>query len=134
MPTEKLVKFISYMEVGIPLAAALGNAKLPSLDRNSVPRWPFEVAQPMVSPELVKKLSTKMYKFHQWYMNKLVKDLDVFNMLVRPDDFFREGEKVIRMRFKDICEVYHLDARIPILSSPGVYKCLFIIYFLINSF
>jgi hypothetical protein len=38
MPTEKLVKFISYMEVGIPLAAALGNAKLPSLDRNSVPR------------------------------------------------------------------------------------------------
>jgi hypothetical protein len=75
-----------------------------------------------------------MYKFHQWYMNKLVKDLDVFNMLVRPDDFFREGEKVIRMRFKDICEVYHLDARIPILSSPGVYKCLFIICFLINFF
>ena len=51
-----------------------------------------------------------MYAFHEWYMKKSTKGLEMFGMLIRPEDFSGEGEKVIWMRFKDIYEVYHLDA------------------------
>ena len=37
-------------------------------------------------------------------------DQECFAMLVRPEDFAGEGEKVIYMEFKDIYEAYHLDA------------------------
>lgn len=64
----------------------------------------------MVQPELVQKLPTKMYEFHEWYMKVLAQDREMFGMLVRPEDFGGESEKVIWLRFEDIYEVYHLDA------------------------
>jgi hypothetical protein len=36
--------------------------------------------------------------------------MEMFGMLVRPEDFAVEGEKVVWLQFKDIYEIYHLDA------------------------
>ena len=111
MPTEDLVNVIKFQEeTGLPLDALLGNADPPSPDRNIVPRWPFKLGQPLVRPELVKKLTTKMNRFHQWYMKVSARDREMFGMLVRPDDFSGEEEKAIWLKFQDIYEIYHLDA------------------------
>jgi hypothetical protein len=35
---------------------------------------------------LVKKLPIKMRAFHEWYMKKLLGGLEMFGMLMRPED------------------------------------------------
>jgi hypothetical protein len=57
MPTVKLVHVISFVEkTGMPVSVSvvLGSQEPPSLDRNIVPRWPFQLGKTFVRPELVK--------------------------------------------------------------------------------
>jgi hypothetical protein len=55
MPTVKLVHVISFVEkTGMPVSVVLGSQEPPSLDRNIVPRWPFQLGKTFVRPELVK--------------------------------------------------------------------------------
>jgi hypothetical protein len=79
-------------------------------DKNQEFRWRFELGKPLVKPELVNKLPTKMRRFHDWYLKKLAEGLEMFGMLVRPGDFALQNEKVAWLRFADIYEIYHLDA------------------------
>jgi hypothetical protein len=79
------------------------------VDKNQEFRWRFELEQPLVKPELVNKLPTKMRRFHDWYLNKSVEGLEMFGMLVRPGDFALQNEKVVWLQFTDIYEIYHLD-------------------------
>jgi hypothetical protein len=62
-----------------------------------------------VKPELVNKLPTKMRRFHDWYLKKSAGGLEMFGMLVRPEDFALQNEKIVWLRFSDIYEIYHLD-------------------------
>jgi hypothetical protein len=48
-----------------------------------------------VKPELVNKLPTKMCRFHDWYLKKSAKGLEMFGMLVGPGDFALQNEKVV---------------------------------------
>jgi hypothetical protein len=93
----------------MPPGGILGLKVLP-VDNNNEFRWPFELGQPLVKPELVKKLPTKMRRFHDWYLKKSAKGLEMFGMLVRPRDFSPQNENVVWFRFIDIYETYHLDA------------------------
>jgi hypothetical protein len=43
-------------------------------------------------------------------MKKSAKGLEMFGMLMRPQDFTSEDRKVVWLLFKDIYEVYHLDS------------------------
>jgi hypothetical protein len=43
-------------------------------------------------------------------LKKSVEGLEMFGMLVRLGDFALQNEKVVRLRFTDIYEIYHLDA------------------------
>nr|TKW03443.1 hypothetical protein SEVIR_7G023800v2 [Setaria viridis] len=58
----------------------------------------------------VRKLSTKMYAFHQWYMMASADSREMIGMKVKLIHFHGEGEKVLWLDFKDIYEVYHHDA------------------------
>ena len=110
MSTEQLANVISFVEeIGMPVSAILG-VEEPPTDPNFVPRWPFKLGSPLVMPDLVNKLPTKMRRFHDWYMQRSKDEQESFGMLVRPQDFAGEGEKVIYLEFKDVYEVYHLDA------------------------
>jgi hypothetical protein len=51
-----------------------------------------------------------MYKFHEWYMWQSAKGVDTIGIFATLEDFTSEGNKVIWLDFKDIYEVYHLDA------------------------
>jgi hypothetical protein len=70
----------------------------------------FEIGQPLVKPELVNKLPTKMRRFHTSYLKKSAEGLKMFGMLVRLEDFALQNKKVVWLRFIDIFEIYHLDA------------------------
>lgn len=101
------------------LAEVLGQAEPPPPE-NTVPKWPFDLSKPLVRPELVRKLLTKMYEFHQWYMEQLAKERVMFALRVKLIDFFGEGEKLLWLEFKDIYEVYHQDALDVFLISVWV--------------
>jgi hypothetical protein len=105
-PTE-LITF--YEQTKLPVGGLIGLEDLPA-DKNQKLRWRFELGKPLVQPELVNKLPTKMRKFHDWYLKKSVEGLEMFGMLVRPRYFSLQNEKVVWLRFADIYEIYHLDA------------------------
>jgi hypothetical protein len=69
MPTQEVVKLLGFMEeTRMPLGVALGHEE-PPWDPSFEYRWPFQLEKPLIRPELVLKLSPKMYKFHEWYMH-----------------------------------------------------------------
>jgi hypothetical protein len=107
---EQLAHVIEFYEqIGMPIGGILSLQDLPT-DKNFVPRWCFELGQPLVKPELVNKLPTNMRRFHDWYLKKLADGLEMFGILMRPGDFALQNKKVVWIQFKDIYEVYHLDA------------------------
>jgi hypothetical protein len=110
MPTQEVVKLLGFMEeIRMPLGVALGHEE-PPRDPSFEYRWPFQLGKPHIRPELVLKLSLKMYKFHEWYMRQSLKGVHSIAMLAAPKDFATEGNKVVWLEFKDIYEVYHQDA------------------------
>jgi hypothetical protein len=110
MPTQQVVQVLDFMEqIRMPLSVALGHEEPPQ-DPSFEYRWPFQIRKPLILPELVLKLSPKMYKFHEWYMWQSTKGVRSIGMLARPEDFATEGNKVVSLKFRDIYEVYHLDA------------------------
>jgi hypothetical protein len=110
MPTQQVVQDLDFMEQkGMPISVALGREE-PPREPSFEYRWPFQLGNPLIRPELVLKLSPKMYKFHEWYMRHSAKGVDTIGKLAIPEDFVTEGNKVVWLEFKDIYEVYHLDA------------------------
>jgi hypothetical protein len=59
-------------ETRMPLGVALGHEE-PPRDPSFEYRWPFQLGKPLIRPELVIKLSPKMYKFHERYMQQSLK-------------------------------------------------------------
>jgi hypothetical protein len=94
MGEEELAQAISFYEqTKLPISSLVSLEDLPT-DKNQEFRWHFELGKPLVKPELVNKLPTKMRRFHDWYMKKSAEGLDMFGMLVRPGDFALQNEKV----------------------------------------
>ena len=95
MPLEQQIKVVQFMsETGLSLDAVLGQNKPPPSEK-VIPKWPFELGKPLVRPKLVWKLATKLYKFRQWYMEQSANDRIMFALLIKPIDFFGEGEKLL---------------------------------------
>jgi hypothetical protein len=110
MSVEEPARLITFYEqTKMPIGGIIGLEDLPT-NKNQEFKWRFELGQPLVKPELVNKLPTKMRKFHDWYLKKSAEGLEIFGMLVRHGDFALQNEKVIWLQFIDIFEIYHLDA------------------------
>jgi hypothetical protein len=95
MSEEELARLITFYEqTKMPDGGIIGLEDLPA-DKNQKFRWHFELGQPVMKPELVNKLPTKMRRFHDWYLKKSTEGLEMFGMLVRPGDFALQNEKVV---------------------------------------
>nr|AAM74425.1 Hypothetical protein [Oryza sativa Japonica Group]AAP53193.1 transposon protein, putative, CACTA, En/Spm sub-class [Oryza sativa Japonica Group] len=57
----------------------------------------------------LQSLPTQMYKFHEWYMEMNAKGKEMFGARIRNPDFL-QGEDVLWIHFKDVFDLYHLDA------------------------
>jgi hypothetical protein len=133
MSADKLAHVIYFYEqTKMSIGGILGPEDLPA-DKNYVPRWRFEIGQPLVKPELVNKLPTEMRRFHDWYLKKSPEGLEMFGMLVRPRDYALQNEKVVWLQFIDIYEIYHLDT---VNTDLMMAWCLEVAYFhmVINKF
>jgi hypothetical protein len=87
MPTQEVVKLLGFMEeTRMPLGVALSHEE-PPRDLSFEYRWPFHLGKPLVRPELVLKLSPKMYKFHEWYMRQSLKGVHNIAMIAAPRRF-----------------------------------------------
>jgi hypothetical protein len=94
MSEAELANVISFYEhTKMPLGGILGLEDLLA-DKNFVPRWRFELGQPLVKPELVNQLPIKMRRIYDWFLKKSAEGLEMFGMLVRPIDFALQNEKV----------------------------------------
>jgi hypothetical protein len=95
MPTQEVVQLLDFMEqTRMPLGVALGHEE-PPRDPSFEYRWPFQLRKPLIRPELVLKLSPKMYKFHEWYIRQSLKGVHSIGMLAAPEDFATKGNKVV---------------------------------------
>jgi hypothetical protein len=110
MSEEELAQLITFYEQTKMLVGGIIGLEDLLADKNQEFRWRFELGQPLVKPELVNKLPTKMRRFHDWYLKKSAEGLEMFGMLVIPRDFSLQNEKVVWLRFTDIYEIYHQDA------------------------
>lgn len=93
-------------ETGLTREQITGEAEVPVQTKI---RWHFELGKSFVPAEDFKKLQTKMFAFHQWYMEQAHKRRSMFGCRVKDEHFFN-GEETIWLEFKDIYEVYHQDA------------------------
>jgi hypothetical protein len=95
MSEDKLAELITFYEqTKLHVGGLIGYEDLPA-DKNQEFRWLFELGKPLVKPELVNKLPTKMRRFHDWYLKKSAEGLEMFGMLVRPRDFALQNKKVV---------------------------------------
>nr|ABA94885.1 transposon protein, putative, CACTA, En/Spm sub-class [Oryza sativa Japonica Group] len=72
-------------------------------------KYMYELGKPLVKPELVQSLPTKMYKFHQLYMEMSATGREMIGARIRDPDFL-QGDDILWINFKGIYEVYQLDA------------------------
>jgi hypothetical protein len=95
MCEDELAQFISFYEqTKLPIGGLISLEDLPE-DNNQEFRWRFELGKPLVKPEMVNKLPTKMQRFHDCYLKKSTEGSEMFGMLVRPIDFALQNEKVV---------------------------------------
>ena len=65
--------------------------------------------QPLVKPEEVKKLPTRMYELHQWYMDITKRsDRESLMVYVKKDDYYHE--KAVAVEYPELFQLYNQDA------------------------
>jgi hypothetical protein len=95
MGEDELAQVISFFEqTKLPMGGLISLEDL-LVDKNQEFRWRFELGKPIVKPEFVNKLPTKMRRFHNRYLKKSAEGLEMFGMLMRPGDFAVQNEKVV---------------------------------------
>ena len=65
--------------------------------------------QPLVEPEDVKKLPTRMYELHQWYMN-ITKISDRVSLMVNVKKDHYYHEKAGSVEYSELFQLYNQDA------------------------
>ena len=65
--------------------------------------------QPLVKPEDVKKLPTRMYELHQWYMDiTKISNWESLMMNVKKDHYYHE--KAVIVKYLELFQLYNKDA------------------------
>nr|AAX95593.1 hypothetical protein [Oryza sativa Japonica Group]ABF97743.1 transposon protein, putative, CACTA, En/Spm sub-class [Oryza sativa Japonica Group] len=72
-------------------------------------KYMYELGKPLVKPELLQSLPTQMYKFHQLYMEMSATGREMIGARIRDTDFL-QGDDILWINFREIYELYQLDA------------------------
>ena len=65
--------------------------------------------QPLVEPDKVKNLPTRMYELHQWYMN-ITKISDRLSLMVNVKQDHYYHEKAVSVEYLELFQLYNQDA------------------------
>ena len=81
---------------------------MPVLKEEEIKRK-YARGQPLVKPEEVKKLPTRMYELHQWYMDIIKRsDRESLMVYVKKDHYYHE--KVVAVEYSELFQLYNQDA------------------------
>ena len=73
---------------------------MPTL-RESEIAWKYVQGQPLVEPDEVKKLPTRMYELHQWYMD-ITKNSDRESLMVNVKKDHYYHEKAVTVEYSEL--------------------------------
>ena len=81
---------------------------MPLLREDEVKRQ-YVRGQPLVAPDKVKNLPTRMYELHQWYMNiTKISNRGSLMVNVKKDHYFHE--KAVSVEYSKLFQLYNQDA------------------------
>ena len=72
-------------------------------------KWKYVWGQPLVHPDKVKDLPTRMYELHQWYMN-ITKISDRLSLMVNVKEDHYYHEKAVSVEYSELFQLYNQDA------------------------
>lgn len=115
LPLVHQVNIMAWInEPCMTVEACLGLVEPPHHGKEFIPtKWPFEFGKALVVVRLdilVRKISTKMYEFHDWCIKVSAKGDTMFLLLGKPIDYFGHSEQLLWLEFKDVYKVYNQDA------------------------
>nr|ABA98662.1 transposon protein, putative, CACTA, En/Spm sub-class [Oryza sativa Japonica Group] len=117
-----ITEFIS--DTGLTVDQLIRGAPIPKAEV----AYKFELGKPLVRPEQLQSLPTQMYKFHKRYMEMSAKGREMFGARIRNPDFL-QGEDVLWIHFKDLFDLYHLDALdISLRSAWILFHCVLLFF------
>ena len=94
--------------IGITVGQLLEIEPMPVLREDEIKRK-YVRGQPLVEPDKVKNLPTRMYELHQWYMN-ITKISDRLSLMVNVKEEHYYHEKVVSVEYSELFQLYNQDA------------------------
>ena len=73
------------------------------------PKWPFKLTEPLVRPDTVQDLPTRMRELHAWYMKTSNEGREMLGLSFREEHFLR-GNGLLWLNFEDVHDLYQQDA------------------------
>nr|TKW22537.1 hypothetical protein SEVIR_4G235100v2 [Setaria viridis] len=80
------------------------------------------LGKPLVWPQLVDRVPTKMYKLHQWYMEASANGLLILEVRIGDQHYFR-GDDIINVPLEELYFLYNQDALDKSLISSWIQTC-----------
>ena len=94
--------------LGISVGQLLEIEPMPVLREDEI-KWKYFRGQPLVEPDKVKNLPTRMYELHQWYMN-ITKIFNRLSLMVNVKKEHYYHEKPVFVEYSELFQLYNQDA------------------------
>src|SRR3990170_3834939 len=101
-------------EAGVTVEQLLGIEELPKIQEVEV-AWKYVPGQPLVRPEEVPLLSTKMRRLHDWYLREIKNGREALMVKVKAEHYFHE--KDLWAEFQEMFQLFNQDALDKSLAS-----------------
>ena len=95
-------------EAGVTVEQLLGTEDFETFKEEEL-QWKYVRGQPMVKPEQIPLLSTRMYELHQWYLRE-VKTTDRESLMVRVKAEHYFHEKDLWVEFQEMFQLFNQHA------------------------
>ena len=81
---------------------------MPALKESEI-AWHYVRDKPLVHPDKVKDLPTRMYQLHQWYMNiTKISNRESLMVNVKKDHYYHET--AVSVEYSELFQLYNQDA------------------------
>ena len=71
-------------------------------------KHPFVIGKPLVRPNEVKDLPSKMHRVHQWYMKEAAKGGN-WIYVHHKNEHYGHGDDVVMIEFEELYQLYQMD-------------------------
>ena len=94
--------------LGITVGQLLEIEPMPKLKEEEI-KWKYVRGQPLVEPEEVKNLPTRMYELHQWYMN-ITKSSNRESLMVKVKEEYYFHKLALSIDYSELFQLFNQDA------------------------